>query len=318
MARTKLRALIAIAATTVGMSVATVPALAGVVDDIWNVVLQAQVSNDATLNQFAIDALNASTKSELDNARAKAHSRLDNTYSVADNQLSMIEQANPSYATEVAGAKKKLLSDHDAARAEVEDIYQSVLDGLIGGTTTTVPQATTTTTTTRPPTTTTTVPRTTTTTTEPATTTTEPATTTTTTVPQATTTTIATTTTSTPAAVVPSGGGGEPPASDQEAVIVAGSPAVQSTSTESVLVDREKTVRMERGVVSGMLESGASVVLPPMIVQFTVAPFIVLEVLFSTLFESTQAFLVPFLLLTAALGWFVWRDSRRKHEPYGV
>ena len=75
---------------------------------------------------------------------------------------------------------------------------------------------------------------------------------------------------------------------------------------------------MEIGMVSGMLESGVSVVLPPTIARFTAAPFIVLEVLFSTLFESAQALVVPFLILLATLGWFVWREARRPSEITGA
>ena len=75
--------------------------------------------------------------------------------------------------------------------------------------------------------------------------------------------------------------------------------------------DEGMAMRMERGMVSGMLESSASVVLPPSIARFTAAPFIVLEVLFSTLFESAQALLVPFLVLMATVAWFLWRETRR-------
>ncbi|MGI9666809.1 MAG: hypothetical protein ACR2N2_06870 [Acidimicrobiia bacterium] len=317
MARTRLRTLIVVAATTVVVSVFAVPAQAGVAEDIWNVVYQAQANNDGALNQFAVEALGASTKTELQNARSSAHSRLDSIYSVSSNQLTAIGNANPGYESELDQARTQLVRDHDSAHAEVEDIYQTVLDGLLGGTTTTLPPTTTTTTKPRPTTTTSTVPKTT--TTVDATTTTTVPPTTTTTVPDTTTTTRATTTTTqAPAAAVPGGGSGQPPASTGETVGVAAPPAVQSTTTKTEQIDAEKTVRMERGVVSGMLESSASVVLPPMIVKFTVAPFIVLEVLFSTLFESAQSFLFPFLLLTAALGWFVWKDSRRKPEAHGA
>jgi hypothetical protein len=73
-------------------------------------------------------------------------------------------------------------------------------------------------------------------------------------------------------------------------------------------------MRGNLGAMSGAMELAASTVLPPAIVSFTVAPFIVLEVLFKTLFNSVQALLIPILFLLAAAAVFFWRDTRARQN----
>ena len=74
-------------------------------------------------------------------------------------------------------------------------------------------------------------------------------------------------------------------------------------------------MRGNLGSMSGAMELAASTVLPPAIVSFTVAPFIVLEVLFRTMFDSVQALLVPMFVLLAAVAVFFWRDTKARQNP---
>ncbi len=336
MTRNRLSTLLATAVVFVALVVGASPASGAPIDEVYQTILQARALNNEILNEFTTLALSASTADELKSYRVQADNSLEDVYWASMAQLDGIEAENPDLASEISQARSIITNDHNAAHAEVSSIYQEVLQGLLGGTTTTttVPKTTTTTTAPRPTTTTTTVPKTTT------TTTTVPTSTTTTTVvrPTTTTTTVPDTTTTTTrpddSTTTPTIGGGtggdgtngsggtgtpgtdqptatEPPP-EETATVIAAPVSVSADDTVSLTdTDKGKEMRMERGMVSGMLESSASVVLPPTIARFTAAPFIVLEVLFSTLFESAQALLMPFLVLMATVAWFMWRETRR-------
>ena len=58
------------------------------------------------------------------------------------------------------------------------------------------------------------------------------------------------------------------------------------------------------------LSDAASVLLPPAVVTIAVAPILVIEVLARTLLDSARSLAVPVMLLTFALGWFVWRERK--------
>jgi hypothetical protein len=65
------------------------------------------------------------------------------------------------------------------------------------------------------------------------------------------------------------------------------------------------------GTVSGMFTAGASVVLPPGLVQKAVGPIIAMEFLVRTLIESLGTMIVPLTVFLMAAGIVVWRESRR-------
>ncbi|MGI9584863.1 MAG: hypothetical protein ACR2N7_04675 [Acidimicrobiia bacterium] len=338
MKRIGLRFLFAYALTVVTVMVVAVPATAGMTAaDVWSVVDQARYQNESVLESFTGKALLADTIEELNQARAQAHASLDSTYNAAMNQLDAIAASYPELADDVASAKYQVNRDHDAAHSEVESIYRIVADTLPPASTTTTSTTSTTststsTTTTVPKSTTTssTVPKSTTTTTSDSTTTssTPPPRVTTTTYPDATSTstTIGTTTTTTAAAVVGGSGpgSGTPEADATTSITNAGldpartDPPTLEASTATEAATLEATVarmRGDLGAMSGAMELAASTVLPPAIVSFTVAPFIVLEVLFKTVFDSVQALLIPILFLLAAVAVFFWRDTRVRQTP---
>jgi hypothetical protein len=321
-----------VATVVVAIVFASAPANAGPLEDIWNIVNQAQAANETILNQFSVNALGSSTIEELDNARAQAYSSLDSIWFTSVASLNTIANENPEYADDVSEAKAELRADHDGAHAEVGFLYRIVLDTLLSATTTTtVPPPTTTTV---PPTTTTTVAATSTTTSTSTSTTSPDATTTTfisettTTVPETTTTTTiaVTTTTTVPAAVIPPGGPGVPPPTSDDPIVddptaVMTAPPVWNTDTTAIdagTAALEEAARLERGKMSGMVSDSVSKVLPPALAQFTVAPFIVFELLFTTLFESVRALFLPFLLITLVMAAFVWTENRRSRASLSV
>jgi len=55
-------------------------------------------------------------------------------------------------------------------------------------------------------------------------------------------------------------------------------------------------------------------VLPPALAQFTVAPFIVFEILIATLYDSAQQMALPVLLIIAVMSAFVWLENRRSTD----
>ncbi len=303
--------------SALAISAIAVPALADVDlnairAEIWQVVDTAWGRNQQVLDQFAADAVAAANKTQLDSARSRAHTSLDNIWNNAVGTLDAKLALSPDeLAADVAAAKGKLQTDHDAAHAEVDDLYATVLESL--------PPPTTTTTTKAPPTTTTTttVPRPTTTTTVPRTTTTVPETTTTTT-------TVSDTTTTTVASGVAPPGGGTGPGGGREATAIdsvmreadpaTATPmvfAAPSSDQEAHNDDAIAAKRKEMGMVSAMVSSGASVVLPPGVARIAVAPILLVEILIGTLFESMRELLVPVLMLVMAVAVFVWRETRR-------
>ncbi len=65
------------------------------------------------------------------------------------------------------------------------------------------------------------------------------------------------------------------------------------------------------GMISGMFAAGASVVLPPGLVQKAVGPIIAVEFLVATLIESLGTMIVPLTVFLLAAGFVLWRESRR-------
>jgi hypothetical protein len=316
---------------TVALTLAVVAPALGAVDLpairnlIWGVVDNAWAQNQAILDQFTTDAYLATTKTELDTARNRAHGNLD---AVWDDSIALLDGylalSPDELAGDVAAAKAQLLADHDGAHAEVDALYELVVDSLPSGTTTT----------TTPPPTTTTTPKSTTTTTTSVTTTTRPTTTTTTSVttttrPTTTTTSTVTTTTRptttttsqpSPAGVVapsqPGGGAGGSTSDVVDDAVGGGlvddaSPVFSATSADDQAHIDAMVESSMHGMVSMMLSSGASVVLPDRIAQVAVAPIVLIEMLIATLFESVRDLIIPLTMLIIAVAVFVWRETRR-------
>jgi hypothetical protein len=335
MKRIGLRFLFAYALTVVTVMVFAVPAIAGMTSaDVWSVVQQAEAQNQGVLNSFTSAAIGASTIEELDQAGAQAHASLDNIHDAAMSQLDSILANYPELSDDIASGKYQVNRDHDAAHSEVESIHGIVVGTLPPASTTTTSTTSTTstsTTTTVPKTTTTstTVPKSTTTTTVYDTTTTSstrPPSVTTTTYPNSTSTTAGTTTTTTSAVVIGgSGPGAATPEPDATTSItdagldparsdpptLAATTGIEAATLEAAVA----RLRGDLGAMSGAMELAASTVLPPAIVSFTVAPVIVLEVLFKTVFDSVQALLIPIIFLLAAAVVFFWRDTKARQNP---
>jgi len=71
---------------------------------------------------------------------------------------------------------------------------------------------------------------------------------------------------------------------------------------------------MSTGAMSTTVMDTVSHVLPPALAQFTVAPFIVFEILIATLYDSTQQMALPVLLIIAVMSVFVWLENRRSTD----
>lgn len=302
----------------------------------WGIVDAAWSSNQNVINQFtadAIAAIEASNKAQLDSARARAHTSLEDIWYDAIARLDAYGELNPDQAGEVAKAKGQLLADHDGAHAEIDALYQNALGSMTSPTTSSTTSTTSTSTTTTMPTTTststpvtsstTTVPRSTTTTVPRSTTSTtsttqSPSTTTTTTTTFATTTTI-----NADSVVIPTVGEDEPPGtSGRGQISTTLGEADSATSTPAVFAgiregdqahfdDMIASKRKEMGMVSAMVSSGASVVLPPGLARIAVAPVLLIEFLIGTLFASVRELIVPVVMLVMAVSVFVWRETRR-------
>ena len=63
-----------------------------------------------------------------------------------------------------------------------------------------------------------------------------------------------------------------------------------------------------------MITTGFSQVFPPAIAQFTAAPFVVVEMLAMTLFESVRTMIVPFVAISLVMLLFLWSERRRYPE----
>ncbi len=289
-------------------------------EEAWAIVNRAEQDNQKVLDDFTARALSAETQEELLEYEANALAALDAIYNeaLADlNALALLLGGQIDWT--ILLAKDALKQNHDIAVREVKDLTQSLLPTLPSGSTTTTSTSTTTTTKPTVTTTTTTKPReTTTTTTQPAdTTTTQPSVTTTTqggsvttTTSTATTTTRGGTTTTEPAAGGGSGGEGSGGGTDDPAL--AAPPVIGDAATlQAPSSEKAQEMREERSVVSSMLTANASVALPPAVVAAGAAPFIVLEVILGTLFESLAALVFPFLMLVFAVAILIWRESRR-------
>jgi len=296
----------------------------------WGIVDAAWSSNQNVINQFtadAIAAIEASNKAQLDSARARAHTSLEDIWYDAIARLDAYGELNPDQAGEVAKAKGQLLADHDGAHAEIDALYQDALGSMTSPTTSTT--TSTSTTTTMPTTTSTSTPDTSSTTTVPrSTTTTVPRSTTSTTQSPSTTTTTTTTfatttTTKADSVVIPTVGGDEPPGtSGRGEISTTLGEADSATSTPAVFAgiregdqahfdDMLASKRKEMGMVSAMVSSGASVVLPPGLARIAVAPVLLIEFLIGTLFASVRELIVPVVMLVMAVSVFVWRETRR-------
>jgi hypothetical protein len=83
--------------------------------------------------------------------------------------------------------------------------------------------------------------------------------------------------------------------------------AEEKAHNEDVMASKRK----EMGMVSAMVSSGASVVLPPGLARIAVAPILLIEILIGTLFESARELIIPVVMLAMAVAIFVWRETRR-------
>lgn len=300
-----------VATVVVSLVFASSPATAGPYENIWAVVARAGTENHEAITALINQASNADTVGELDSALDQAHATLDNIFFAAATDITAIGNRNPEFNEDVLEALSQLTSDHEAAHAEANYTYQLFLDALPPTTTTTAPP--TTTTTTVPPTTTTTTVARTTTTAASATTTTLPQTTTTTTVEQ--------TTSTTSAAAIPPVDPGPPPADtatisdDATAVMTAPSIWTMAAATSNTgATGQGEAPDQSTGTMSTAVMKTVSQVLPPALAQFTVAPFIVFEILISTLYDSMRQMAVPMLLITVVMAAFVWIENRRSSE----
>ncbi|MGI9528179.1 MAG: hypothetical protein ACR2NG_00580 [Acidimicrobiia bacterium] len=315
-----------VATVVVSLVFASGPAVAGPYEDIWAVVARAGTENHQAITILSNEASGAETVAELDAALAQAHETLDSIFYSAATDITRIGVRNPEYGDDVLEALSQLNSEHNAAHAEANYTYDLFLDALPTTTTTTVPPTTTTTSTTVPPTTstttvastTTTVPGTTTTTVRQTTTT--DAGTTTTTVPGATTTTTTveqTTTTEAQTVIAPIDPG--PPPGDAQAITdhataVMTAPsiwAMAAAASDAGSSSQADEPEEANAMMSTTVMKSVSQVLPPALAQFTVAPFIVFEVLVATLFDSVRQMALPVLLIIAVMTAFVWLENRR-------
>lgn len=306
-----------VATVVVSLVFASSPATAGPYESIWAIVARAGTENHEAITTLINRASSAETVGELDTALGQAHETLDNIFYAAVTDITAIGSDNPEYNEDMLEALAQLNSDHEAAHAEANYTYQLFLDALPPTTTTTAPP--TTTTTTVPPTTTTTVSETTTTV---ARTTTTVASTTTTTTPLTTTTTVVeqTTSTTSAAAILPIDPG-PPPADtatisdDPTAVMTAPSVGSLAAATSGAGgTDQDEARDPSTGAMSTAVMTTVSQVLPPALAQFTVAPFIVFEIVVATLYDSMRQMALPLLLITAVMAAFVWLENRRSSE----
>lgn len=310
-----------VATVVVSLVFASGPAIAGPYEDIWAVVARAGTENHQAITILINQASNAETVGELDSALDQAHATLDNIFYSAATDITRIGVRHPEYGEDVLEALAQLNAEHEAAHAEANYTYSLFLEALPTTTTTTLPP--TTTTTTVPPTTTTTVAATTTTTVPDTTTTTTASDTTTTTAPEATTTTTTveqTTTTTSPAAIAPIDPG--PPPGDaatitDDATAVMTAPsiwAMAATETDAGSSPQADEPDQSAGVMSTTVMKSVSQVLPPALAQFTVAPFIVFEILVATLYDSVRQMALPVFLIIAVMTAFVWLENRRSAD----
>jgi hypothetical protein len=99
-------------------------------------------------------------------------------------------------------------------------------------------------------------------------------------------------------------------------LIGSGSADTGEASAPSESMDAEVVVGSGSAPVSRlMVEIGETIQVPERLIQFTVAPVVMAEVLFGILFESLTSLLVPVAVLLVAVAVFVWRERRR---PYDV
>ncbi|MFO7701342.1 MAG: hypothetical protein R6W79_12150 [Acidimicrobiia bacterium] len=321
MSRIGSRLVVMLVAATIGLFGAGTPAHGDRYHpDDW--VRWADNENQDILNEFTIAALSACTMAELESARATADRRLDEVWNYANQKISFLVLEHPELEPDAAEARAALTADHDDAHAEVANTYAAkaaAIEGSCGTTTTT--SSTTTTTTTMPTTTTTTS----------STTTTVPRSTTTSSTTTTTTEPTTTTTTRPPAAVFV----GEPPGEEGGTAIgpeepVSTRPAMtdpvmgaDDAMTSALVFDASGIVAndsmgdtvaegmAQTGMISGMVTAGASVLLPPGLVQKAVGPIIAMEFLVGTLIDSLGTMIVPLTVFLMAAGIVVWRESRR-------
>ena len=93
--------------------------------------------------------------------------------------------------------------------------------------------------------------------------------------------------------------------------VILSAPAVLDSSTRADESAEERQGARSRGVVSEMITTGFSQVFPPAIAQFTAAPFVVVEMLVMTLFESVRTMIVPFMAISLVMLLFLWSERRR-------
>jgi hypothetical protein len=284
--------------------------------DYW--VQWADNQNQVILNEFTNAALSACTMADLKDARATADAKLDVVWNRANSEIDQIVSDNLSLEARCGRGSAQLLIDHDEAHDEVATTYASWQHAMS-------PCPTTTTSTTAPGTTTTDV-------TDidhhfvdhdhgahdddiDHTTTTEPTTTTTTSLRR------------------PCSWESHPPNREArrcDPTRVSTRPAmadpvigVDDAMTSALVFDADGIVMNDgmgdsvaegmahTGTVSGMFTAGASVVLPPGLVQKAVGPIIAMEFLVRTLIDSLGTMIVPLTVFLMAAGIVVWRESRR-------
>lgn len=319
--------MVVLAVATIGLFGAGAPAH-GAMDHPDDWVVWADNQNQIVLNDFTNAAVSACTMAELNDDRATADSQLEAVWSYADQKIAFLVFEDPGLAAAADLALEDLEEDHNDAHDEVAATYALVADAM-------VPCATTTTTTTTPGTTTTTTSSPTTTS---STSTTVPRSTTSSTTSTSTTTTTTmeptTTTTTRPLAAVfvdepPGDRGGTAVGSDVPVSTPPGATAtdpvidMDDAMTSALVFDADGIAindgmgssvaegMAHTGMISGMFTAGASVLLPPGLVQKAVGPIIAMEFLVRTLIESLGTMIVPLTVFLMAAGFVIWRESRR-------
>jgi len=246
-------------------------------EEIDQIVKQAEADMQNVLNRFTVDALEATTVQELDDLRSQADLDIDRIRDAAIAELESYLVDHPELEDDVRAAQARIGESAVAAHDEIAYITDQIAP--------TLPDDTTTTSTTS---------RTTTTSTTGTTTTTAPETT--------------TTTTFVPAVVpTPPAGTDEKPDTDTDYPLTP--PPVFDTASGSSMSISE-AMRSEVATVTGALLDGMSVIMPPSVATAVLSLPIAIEIIIGTLFDSVQSLVLPILLLLAAAGILMWRDTR--------
>ena len=101
---------------------------------------------------------------------------------------------------------------------------------------------------------------------------------------------------------------------DDPAIVMTAPPVMTTAAADQAGDGADAEASPSRGMVSSMVSDSVSGVLPPALADFTVAPFILFELLAVTLFESVRQMLVPFILISLVMAVFVWSEHRRRPD----